>query len=143
MKNDSEQTNNLFVNGGSESGLCIEAWQGQTYDFRLNDSAIRVIQTAERSQSGLSKLELSFLNEEPVRFSLEILIPEQAINACVILNGQVLIMPMARDWPDDLMPLELSACQKKGEAVSTLRAGEFQKINFRWQKGDKLIVYCV
>lgn len=143
MSNNNCNEKNLFVEGGSDSGLCIEEWQSQNYKFRIINTDISVVQTAETYLSGLRRLELLFQNEEPARFSLEILIPEEAKNACVILNGQVLIMPMAPEWPEDIMPLELSACQQKGEAVSTLRAGEFQKINFRWQKGDKLSVYCV
>ncbi len=143
MNNNSGHEKNLFVEGGSDSGLCIEQWQSQTYEFSISNNDISVVQTAEIYKSGLKRLELLFQNEEPARFSLEILIPEEAKNACVILNEQVLIMPMAPEWPEDIMPLELSACQQKGEAVSTLRAGEFQKINFRWQKGDKLSVYCV
>ncbi|NLW12134.1 MAG: hypothetical protein GX028_08990 [Clostridiaceae bacterium] len=143
MAKENYKEENAFVAGSDESGLCIALWQNQTYEFNIDGISVQVVQTADVSQSGLNKLELLFKNESPARFSLEILIPENTVNACVMLNGQVLIMPMAADWPEKLMPLELSACQQKGEAVSTLRAGEFQKINFRWQKGDKLSIYCV
>lgn len=143
MENSNNTDENLFISGASDAGLCIAAWKDQTYDFTTNEQVVKVIQTVDVNKSGLKQLSLLFKTKEPVRFSLEILIPDDADNACVMLNEQVLIMPMNTEWPEDLMPLQLSACQQKGEAVSTLRAGEFQKINFRWHNGDNLTVYCV
>ena len=127
----------------AEDSLIIRHWQNDTHEFAIEGQKIQIRQFMEEINESIQALHLKFELSAPSRFSIQLLIPEESVNACIILNNQLLISPFGGEWPEQAPDLNLSECQKKGDALSTLRPGEFQKINFRWQNNDHLVCYRI
>jgi hypothetical protein len=141
--NESFTPQDTLIQGDKDAGICIGSWENMEHSFQLEGSEVNIRQEYSKISDNARPLSFSFNVSAPIRFSLEILLPQEAANACAVLNKQVLIMPFAENWPQETVPLNLTDCQKKGSAVSTFSPGEFQKINFRWQQGDQLIIYLI
>lgn len=131
-----------LIRGDKFTGLSIAGETDRLYQFTLDGQSVEIRQTKWRQQTaGLSGLELAFRMSGPVRFRIDVLVPEDCRNACVVLNGQMLIGWFAPDPPADVPGIRTSACQDGGSPVSTLRPGQFQSISFRWQDQD-LLRFC-
>lgn len=127
----------------TDFSLTIEFWHDEVHELELEGQLVKIRQTVEDFNDKIKALHIRFELSSPVRFSVQTLIPQDAHNACAILNKQLLISPFRDEWPQDGPDLNLSDCQKKGSAVSTLKPGEFQKISFRWQNNDHLVFYRI
>lgn len=132
-----------LIRGDKFSGLCIASESSYTYQFELDGQSITVTQNWLHPTENQTILELGFNLSNPVRFRIDVLVPEDCKNACVTLNKQLLIGWFAPEIPDNLPDIITSACQDAGEQVSTLRPGQFQSINFRWFDQDLLRFYIV
>ena len=109
----------------------------------LDGQTATVQQQIEQLNVRIWALHFDFSLDSPLRFDVNVRIPPGTENACVILNGQLLISPFNGEWPVDAPALHLTKCQQQGAAVSTIRPGEFQTINFRWHAGDRLTFYLI
>lgn len=123
--------------------LFSEIFNNTVYTIVVNGQTATVKQQLERLNDQTRALHFDFSMDKPLRFDVNVRIPTETQNACAVLNGQLLIHPFNGDWPEDAPALQLSKCQQQGAAVSTIRPGEFQKINFRWHAGDRLTIYLI
>jgi hypothetical protein len=140
-----ENHENMYplVRGDQFTGLCIAGDTDQLYRFEIENRQVQICQTWQEQSAAISFLNLAFQMSGPVRFRIDVQVPEDCRNACVTLNGQMLIGWFAPDPPENLPGIVASACQDSGTPVSTLRPGCFQSINFRWQDQDQLRFYWV
>lgn len=115
----------------------------QTYHLDVGGQSVTIGQTYRKAEDGWSEFTLAFSLDVPQRFNIRVPVPAGCINACATLNGQLLI-----SWFSDVIPAGLplvirSGCQEHGTPYSTLRPGQPQNVNFRWQNGDCLRFYWV
>lgn len=115
----------------------------KVHKLSYGEGRATITQSIRRLTENREELELTFRLPDPQRFTVSVMVPPECSNACVTLNGQLLISWFGEDIPDDLPEVTLSSCQKQGNLTSTLRPGEFQRINFRWQDGDVLRFYWI
>lgn len=123
--------------------LTVTSDNNQTYRLEAGGQTVTVRQTCRQIADGWSELELTFSLDVPQRFSVRVPVPADCINACATLGGQLLI-----SWFSDAIPAGLplavrTGCQEHGTPYSTLRPGQSQNLNFRWQNGDCLRFYWV
>jgi hypothetical protein len=131
-----------MVNGITD-GLMAPAEEDRVHRLEQEGHAITVRQVCEKLNERLSVLDMSFSLQPPIRFTVGVRVPDNCSNACVTLNGQMLISWFSDDFPDDVPEAATSACQEKDRPLSTLRPGRVQSINFRWQAGDRLRFFWV
>jgi hypothetical protein len=123
--------------------LTITSDNNQTYLLDVGGQAVTVSQICRKMADGWSELELTVSLDVPQRFNVRVPVPADCINACAILNGQLLISWFSEEIPDGLPQAVRSGCQEHGTPYSTLRPGQPQNINFRWQNGDCLRFYWI
>jgi hypothetical protein len=81
----------------------------------------------------------------PIRLRIDVLLPENAVNACVTLNSAVLIdyfstvFPAGCEYP--VQAICRDAHDENHEKVSTLVPGKFQSISIKWSSTDVLRFY--
>ncbi len=80
---------------------------------------------------------LLFQVARPVRFRVDMLIPADCSNATVSLNDKELLPYFSNDVPADPEYVITTPCSGENK-YSTLRPGEYQSINFKWESGDIL-----
>lgn len=129
-----------LITGDLFEGFAVSDYSDKVYESSHEGKNIRVIQKSVSLKPDRLCVGFLFLLDEPVRFRVDVLVPENCTNARVSLQGQELIGFFSPVIPEDPDPMLTSNCghQKK---VSTLHPGEFQSINFRWESGDVLKFY--
>lgn len=129
-----------LIMGDLFKGIAVSDYSDKIYEGSYEGRDVRVIQKAVKTKPDRLCVGFLFLLDEPVRFRVDVLVPENCRNARVSLQDQELIGFFSPDIPDDLEPVQVSACGHQ-QKVSTLHPGEFQSINFRWESGDVLKFY--
>jgi len=124
------------------NGLAISDLVNQIHTINIENESITVHQNISSSSPHCKIVEFTFEMENPTRFRLDVLLPDDIVNACVTLNAQVLIGLFSTVLPDDCEVPEPSVCngnhEPNHEKISTLVPGKFQSINFRWINSDIL-----
>lgn len=129
-----------LITGDLFEGFAVSDFTDKVYEGNAQGKSIRVIQKAVSMKPDRLCVGFLFLLDEPTRFRVDVLVPENCTNARVSLQGQELIGFFSPEIPDDPDPMMTAACGHQ-EKVSTLHPGEFQSINFRWESGDVLKFY--
>ena len=126
-------------------GLAVSEFEDKSYSFEVDGSPVVVCQRFSSPNPHCDILEFTFDVKIPSRFRLDVFLPEKAANACVTLNGAVLISYFSDVFPQGCEYPLPSACPDAAEAghekVSTLVPGTFQSINFKWYGTDILKFY--
>ena len=129
-----------LIAGDIFEGLAISDFSDKIYEGIHEGNNIRVIQKSVRLKPDRLCVGLLFLLDEPHRFRVDVLIPQDCTNARVSLQEQELIGFFSSNIPNDAEPMHTTNCGHQ-QKVSTLHPGEFQSINFRWESGDVLKFY--
>ena len=129
-----------LIAGDLFEGLAISDFSDKIYEGIHEGNNIRVIQKSVRLKPDRLCVGLLFLLDEPHRFRVDVLIPQDCTNARVSLQEQELIGFFSSNIPNDAEPMHTTNCGHQ-QKVSTLHPGEFQSINFRWESGDVLKFY--
>lgn len=126
-------------------GLAVSELQNKTHIIEVGQEAIMIKQAVSFPDTHCSIVEFTFDMAHPVRFRLDMLLPENAVNACVTLNSQVLIGFFSTIFPDGCEFPVPSICNdspdSSHEKFSTLVPGKFQSISFKWAITDVLRYY--
>ena len=126
-------------------GIAISELENKTHRLEIDHETVQIRQSFLSLSSHCSIVEFSFDMAHPMRFRLDMLLPEDIANACVTLNEQVLIGFFSAIFPDGCefpIPSVCSGSHDAGhEKVSTLVPGQFQSISFKWAKTDVLKFY--
>lgn len=126
------------------NGLAISELTNQSHVLNFDGQAVTVHQSVELEGAHCKIIQFTFDLEQPTRFRLDLQLPEEIVNACVTLNGQVLIGFFSNILPDDCNVPKQATCNgssENHEKVSTLVPGQFQSINFKWISTDILKFY--
>ncbi len=151
---DSSINASSLIQGDRFSGICLDAHEAlennaetgsetQSESFTLDGQDIVMDRQWSNLQTGLKKLEIRFTLHEPARFRVDVLIPASCLNACVTMNGSLLLGWFGDRVPEGVPEIPESPCQEHGTPYSPLRPGQFQSVNFRWQNQDCLCYYFV
>ncbi|NLT12018.1 MAG: hypothetical protein GXY06_06380 [Clostridiaceae bacterium] len=135
--NQTNPSENRFISGDRFDGLIVSDYVDNIYEMSTDDTTVVVTQRVISKASDRLCLGFLFQCTQPARFRLDVLIPENCINANVSLNDHELIGYFSEDLPDNPEFVIKPTCDGK-DKVSTLKPGEFQSINFRWESGDVL-----
>lgn len=126
-------------------GLAVSEFQNITHVLVIETEQVTVQQSNSIAGSQCKTMAFAFEMDNPVRFRLDVLLPETIVNACVTLNSQVLIGYFSSIFPEGGEFPVPNACDNTSEPgherFSTLHPGRFQSINFKWQPGDVLKYY--
>jgi len=141
--NDNPADNAGLIRGDRFTGLSIADESARVHRFELDGQIIEIRQTPQHPARNITQLELLFAMDRPARFRIDMLVPTDCRNACISLNGQMLVGWFAPNPPENLPGIAISPCQEHGESESTLKPGQFQSVNFRWQDQDRLCYYWV
>ena len=129
-----------LIMGDLFEGIAVSDFSDKIYEYNQDGKKIKVIQKALQSKPDRLCVGFLFLLDEPARFRVDVLVPENCTNARVSLQGEELIGFFSPDIPDDPEPVITAKCGHQ-QKVSTLHPGEFQSVNFRWESGDVLKFY--
>ncbi|HHT77379.1 MAG TPA: hypothetical protein GXZ67_05790 [Clostridiaceae bacterium] len=135
--NNSEPTGNTFITGDIFEGLIVSEYVDNKYEISTDDASVIVTQKVISQAPDRICLGFLFQCTQPARFRLDVLIPENCYNAIVSLNDHELVGYFSKDLPENPEYVIKPSCDGK-DKVSTLKPGEFQSINFRWETGDVL-----
>lgn len=127
---------NVSVAGDLFEGIIVSEYTDTQYSVEFDGGRAEVTQRVSMPRPDRICLGFLFITDKPIRFRLDVLVPSECINAEVSLNDQQLIGFFSKDIPED--PEFVIAPQCGGDKISTLRPGEYQSINFRWESGDVL-----
>lgn len=131
------EVKNAFVSGDLFEGIIVSEYNDTTYRVDIKGVHAEITQRVSRPKPDRICLGFLFITGEPIRFRLDVLIPAECTNAEVSLNDQRLLDFFSKDIPEDPEFVITPHCGGN-EAVSTLRPGFFQSLNFRWESGDIL-----
>lgn len=126
-----------LIDGDLFKGIAVSDFNDTEYEFDLDGIHVRVVQKTISTLPDRLCVGFLFLPEAPVRFRVDVLVPGNCMNARVALKDQELIPYFSKNIPSDPEPLITSGCTGH-EKYSTLKPGEFQSINFKWEPGDIL-----
>lgn len=126
-----------LIDGDLFQGIAVSDYSDNEYEFDIDHIHVRVVQKSISARPDRLCVGFLFLPEAPVRFRVDVLVPENCINARVALKDQELIPYFSKDIPTDPEPLITGGC-KGHEKYSTLKPGVFQSVNFKWEPGDVL-----
>ena len=126
-----------LIMGDLFEGIAVSDYSDKIYECNHEGKHIKVVQKTVKLMPDRICVGFLFLLEEPHRFRVDVLVPENCTNARVSLQDQELIGFFSPNIPDALEPVKTSACGHQTK-ISTLRPGEFQSINFLWKSGDVL-----
>jgi len=129
-----------LTRGDIFEGFAVSDFSDKIYKGIHEGKSIRVIQKSVWLKPDRLCVGFLFLLDEPYRFRVDVLIPENCTNARVSLQEQELIGFFSSNIPEDAEPMITTNCSHQ-QKVSTLHPGEFQSINFRWESGDVLKFY--
>lgn len=134
------QAENKFISGDLFDGLIVSEYIDNVYELSTDGASVVVTQKVISKASDRLCLGFLFQCTQPARFRLDVLVPENCFNANVSLNDHELIGYFSEDLPDNPEYFIKPSCDGK-DKVSTLKPGEFQSINFRWESGDVLKLF--
>lgn len=125
------------------NGIAVSEFEDKTYNLIIDDETVIINQSFYTNGKHCKILEFKFDLIKPVRFRIDVLLPESIVNACVTLNSNVLIGLFSKILPDDCEVIAPSTCgdNHEVEKYSTLIPGKFQSINFKWITTDVLKFY--
>lgn len=126
-----------LIRGNRFQGLAVSEYIDTVFDFCLDGQHGQVLQRTTQLRPDRICVGFLFLLDGPMRFRMDVLIPENCTNARVSLQDQELIGFFSSNIPDDPDPMVCVHCGQQ-DKISTLHPGEFQSINFRWESGDVL-----
>lgn len=127
-----------FCEGDLFSGLVVADYEDKEYHFTIDGTEVRVIKKRTSPASDRLCVGFLFLLEKPVRFRLDVLVPENCYNANCSLNDKELLGYFSKDLPESPEFVIPGNCGGTHEKYTTLAPGKFQSINFRWESGDVL-----
>lgn len=126
-------------------GLAVSELENRNHHIQVDQELITIRQTYRSLSSHCGILEFTFDMGRPLRFRLDVMLPENAVNACVTLNAAVMIDYFSTVFPAGCEFPVQSVCDgphdEKHEKVSTLVPGKFQSISFKWSGADILRFY--
>ena len=122
--------------------LDFQPGDARSVRFELNDETVIIEQTWDQEKIP-ARLALKFKLKTAQRFGIRVYIPTDCLNACAALNGQFLLGWFATNPQPKIPELQLSPCAEEGHAVSPLKPGRWQTVNFRWHPDDQLVFYLV
>ena len=129
-----------LIIGDLFEGFATSDFSDKIYEGIHEGAKIRVIQKSVRLKPDRLCVGFLFLLDQPHRFRVDVLIPQNCTNARVSLQEQELIGFFSSNIPNDAEPMHTMNCGHH-QKVSTLHPGAFQSINFRWESGDVLKFY--
>ncbi len=136
-KNNRDPLRSGLIDGDRFKGIAVSDYNDTEYEFDIDGIHVTVVQKSISERPGRLCVGFLFLPEAPVRFRVDVMVPENCINARVALKDQELIPYFSKDIPSDPEPLITAGCTGH-EKYSTLKPGTFQSINFKWEPGDIL-----
>ncbi|MBO4650505.1 MAG: hypothetical protein IK109_00610 [Clostridiales bacterium] len=129
--------NEQIIRGDLFSGLAVSDLEDRDYHFTIDGSEVTLSQRVQSPKDDRKVLGFLFLMDKPVRFRLDILVPEDCKNAQFSLNDKELLGFFSKDIPEDPEFVQVTHCNDEAK-YTPLRPGEFQSLNFRWESGDVL-----
>ena len=129
--------NEQIIRGDLFSGLAVSDLEDRDYHFTIDGSEVTLSQRVQSPKDDRKVLGFLFLMDKPVRFRLDILVPEDCKNAQFSLNDKELLGFFSKDIPEDPEFVQVTHCNDEAK-YTPLRPGEFQLLNFRWESGDVL-----
>ena len=126
-----------IVEGDLFSGIVVSEPEDRNYEFEIDGVHVSVAQRVEMPKPDRKVLGFLFLMDAPVRFRIDILIPENCKNAQVSLNDKELLGFFSKEIPKDPEYVEVTHCNDANK-YTPLAPGKFQSLNFRWESGDIL-----
>jgi hypothetical protein len=139
--NNTQRTaNNHVISGDLFEGIAVSEYCDQTFDIQSDGRHGQIIMRVTKPKPDRICVGFLFLLDAPMRFRVDVLVPDECTNARVSLQDQELIGFFSPDIPDDPDPVISMPCGQH-DKISTLHPGTFQSINFRWESGDVLKFY--
>lgn len=129
--------NEQIIRGDLFSGLVVSEPEDRDYHFTIDGTEVTVSQRVQIPKEDRKVLGFLFLMDKPVRFRLDILVPEDCKNAQFSLNDKELLGFFSKDIPEDPEYVQVTHCNDESK-YTPLRPGVFQSLNFRWESGDVL-----
>lgn len=129
--------NEQIIRGDLFSGLAVSDLEDRDYHFTIDGSEVTLSQRVQSPKDDRKVLGFLFLMDKPVRFRLDILVPEDCKNAQFSLNDKELLGFFSKEIPEDPEFVQVTHCNDEAK-YTPLCPGEFQSLNFRWESGDVL-----
>lgn len=136
-----EKTEGTIINGDRYIGIAVSEWEDRDYSFELDGVQVTVAQRVTCPKPDRKVLGFLFLMDAPVRFRIDVLIPETCKNAQISLNDKELLGFFSKEIPEDPEYVEVTHCNDANK-FTPLAPGKFQSLNFRWESGDVLKCFC-
>ncbi len=136
--NNTPTTTDGFCEGDRFCGLVVADYEDKEYHFTVDGTDVHVIKKQSSPLSDRLCVGFLFLLEKPVRFRLDVLVPEDCYNANCTLNDKELLGFFSKEIPENPEYSVPGNCGGSHEKYTTLAPGKFQSINFRWESGDVL-----
>ncbi|MBO4495019.1 MAG: hypothetical protein J5752_04085 [Clostridiales bacterium] len=127
----------MLLKGDLFSGIVIGENKDADYEFDLDGSHVTIAQRVTRPKEDREVLGLLFLMDKPCRFRIDVLVPENCVNAQVSLNDKELLGFFSDKIPEDPEFVQMTHCNDANK-YTPLTPGTFQTLNFRWESGDVL-----
>ena len=131
---------NRMISGDLFEGIAVSEYCDQTFEIQSEGRRGQIIMRVTQQNPDRICVGFLFLLDAPMRFRVDVLVPDECTNARVSLQDQELIGFFSPDIPDDLEPMISVPCGQH-DKISTLHPGAFQSVNFRWESGDVLKFY--
>lgn len=126
-------------------GLAVSELENRTHRIEVDQEMVTIHQSYLSPSPHLEIQEFRFDLNRPMRLRLDVMIPENAVNACVTLNSAVMIDYCSTVFPSGCEFPVPSSCgdshEEKHEKISTLVPGQFQSISIKWNDTDILKFY--
>ena len=132
-----KQDNGDIIRGNLFTGIVVRELTDKEYHFSIDGSDVTVTQRVTSPKDDRKVLGFLFLMDKPSRFRLDVLIPQECMNAQISLNDKELLGFFSKEIPEDPEYVEMSHCNDAAK-YTPLAPGKFQSLNFRWESGDVL-----
>lgn len=120
-------------------GISISDIKDESHELTVNEEVIIIKQSVVINDEHCKTVEFTFTMASPVRFRIDVLVPDDIINACVTLNGKLLIGLFSDEMPEGaVVPYTRTCGDSEQENISTISPGKYQSINFKWFDTDVL-----
>ena len=129
-----------IISGDLFQGIAVSEYTDIVYSFCMDGHNGQIFQSTTRLAPDRMCVSFLFLLDSPMRFRVDVLVPEDCSNARVSLQDKELIGFFSSIIPDDPDPVICANCEHS-DKISTLHPGRFQSVNFRWESGDVLKFY--
>ncbi len=130
-----------FIAGDLYCGLVVVEPHNRVFDFTVDQVPCRVYMKTASTAPGRMDVVFNFKLPAPARFRVDLLLPQDCVNAFVTLNDLRLIGWFSEAIPEDPGFDIPPACDDGSETVSTLSPGQFQSLNFMWMDKDELVFH--